>query len=73
MDYELIKKVDKIKVDQKGQAGAELILLIGGMIIIVLMLVYFYKNYLTGIGDEVNNVELKELNKSIEAISSKFK
>jgi uncharacterized protein (UPF0333 family) len=68
----MIRDLNRLKIDQKGQAGAELILLIGAMIIIVLMVIYFYKNYLTGVGDEINNVELSELNKSISNISSKF-
>ncbi|MDR3223553.1 MAG: class III signal peptide-containing protein [Methanobrevibacter sp.] len=68
----MINDLNRLKIDQKGQAGAELILLIGAMIIIVLMVIYFYKNYLIGVGDEINNVELNELNKSISNISSKF-
>ncbi|MDR3291355.1 MAG: class III signal peptide-containing protein [Methanobrevibacter sp.] len=68
----MIHDLNRLKIDQKGQAGAELILLIGAMIIIVLMVIYFYKSYLTGVGDEINNVELSELNKSISNISSKL-
>ncbi|MDR2623557.1 MAG: class III signal peptide-containing protein [Methanobrevibacter sp.] len=67
------RKLNKMKLDQNGQAGAELILLIGGMIIVVLMLVYLYKTYLMGVGDEISSVELNDLNRSIENISSKFK
>ncbi|GAA5818860.1 MAG: class III signal peptide-containing protein [Methanobrevibacter sp. CfCl-M3] len=64
--------LNELKIDQKGQAGAELILLIGAMLIIVLMVVYFYKNYLGDLKNEISDNELDELNKSIEAISSKF-
>ncbi|MDR2544596.1 MAG: hypothetical protein LBD03_03470 [Methanobrevibacter sp.] len=42
------------------------------MLIIVLMVVYFYKNYLGDLKNEISGNELDELNKSIEAISSKF-
>ena len=58
--------------DEEGQASAEMILLIGGMIVIVLIAIYFYKDYLLGIGDEMNSTELAKVNNSIENISSKF-
>ncbi|MDR1820306.1 MAG: class III signal peptide-containing protein [Methanobrevibacter sp.] len=64
--------LNELKIDQKGQAGAELILLIGAMLIIVLMVVHFYKSYLGDLGNEISGNELDELNKSIESISSKF-
>jgi uncharacterized protein (UPF0333 family) len=66
------KKFKTISFDNKGQAGAEMILLIGGMIVIVLIAVYFYKNYLLSIGDEMNSTELSKLNQSIKNISSRF-
>ncbi|RBQ24227.1 hypothetical protein ALNOE001_03420 [Candidatus Methanobinarius endosymbioticus] len=47
-------------------------LLIGGMIIIVLIAIYFYKNYLLDLGDEMNSTELSKFNQSIQNISSKF-
>jgi len=65
-------KIDKKTLDDKGQAGAEMILLLGGMIVIVLIAIYFYKNYLLGIGEEMNSTEIAKVNQSIENISSKF-
>ncbi|MBZ9569973.1 class III signal peptide-containing protein [Methanobrevibacter sp. TMH8] len=59
-------------LDDKGQASAEMILLIGGMIVIVLIAIYFYKDYLLGIGEEMNSTEIAKINQSIENISSKF-
>jgi len=59
-------------LDEEGQAGAEMILLMGGMIVIVLIAIYFYKDYLLGIGEEINSTEIAKLNSSIENISSKF-
>lgn len=59
-------------LDDKGQSSAEMILLIGGMIVIVLIAIYFYKDYLLGIGEEINSTELAKINHSIENISSKF-
>ena len=61
-----------INLDEKGQASAEMILLIGGMIVIVLIAIYFYKNYLLGIGEEMNSTEIAKVNNAIENISSKF-
>lgn len=58
--------------DEKGQASAEMILLIGGMILIVLIAIYFYKDYLLGIGEEMNSTEIAKVNNAIENISSKF-
>lgn len=66
------QKFEKPNFDENGQAGAEMILLIGGMIVIVLIAIYFYKNYLLGIGDEMNSTELSKLDQSIKNISSKF-
>ncbi|MCL2687526.1 MAG: class III signal peptide-containing protein [Methanobrevibacter sp.] len=61
-----------MELDENGQAGAEMILLIGGMIVIVLIATYFYKDYLLGIGEEMNSTEIAKVNNSIENISSKF-
>ena len=58
--------------DEKGQASAEMILLIGGMIVIVLIAIYFYKDYLWGIGQEMNSTEITKANNAIENISSNF-
>jgi len=58
--------------DEKGQGSAEMILLIGGMIVIVLIAIYFYKDYLLGIGEEMNSTEIAKVNNAIENISSKF-
>ena len=59
-------------LDEKGQGSAEMILLIGGMIVIVLIAIYFYKDYILGIGEEMNSTEIVKVNNAIENISSKF-
>lgn len=58
--------------EEKAQAGAEILILIGGMIIIVLIAMYLYKDYLSGIGDEINSSELNKLDSSIKSLSSNF-
>lgn len=65
-------KLDMLISDESGQSSAELILLIGGMIVIVLIAMSFYKNYILSIGDEISSNELNNINKSIESIPSKF-
>ena len=58
--------------EDKGQAGAEMLLLIGGMMVIVLIAIYFYKDYLSQIGDEISSTELGKLDDSIKNLSLKF-
>lgn len=65
-------KIDMLISDESGQSSAELILLIGGMIVIVLIAMSFYKSYILSIGDEISSNELNNINKSIESINSKF-
>lgn len=65
-------KLDILISDERGQSSAELILLIGGMIVIVLIAMSFYKSYILSIGDEISSNELNNINKSIESIHSKF-
>lgn len=65
-------KLDILISDESGQSSAELILLIGGMIVIVLIAMSFYKSYILSIGDEISSNELNNINKSIESIHSKF-
>lgn len=62
----------KLFFEEKGQGSGEMILLIGGMIVIVLIAIYFYKDYLLGIGNEINSTEIAKINNSIKNISSKF-
>jgi len=64
--------MNKFINEDKGQAGAEMLLLIGGMMIIVLLAIYFYNDYLSGIGDEINSTELSKLDDSIKNLSLKF-
>lgn len=40
--------------------------------VIVLIAIYFYKDYLLGIAGEMNSTEVAKVNQSIENISSKF-
>ena len=58
--------------DNHCQSSVELILIIGGIIVIVLLVVALYKSYVIELGDEINSGEVEALNDSFSEISSKF-
>jgi uncharacterized protein (UPF0333 family) len=62
----------KIITDEKAQGSAELILLFGGIIVIAIVAVVFYKNYLKGLGNEINSNDVKKLTNSINGLNKKF-
>ena len=57
---------------EKGQGSAELILIIGGIMVIVLLVVSMYKSYLVDLGSEIDSSEIKTLNASFNDLASKF-
>ena len=58
--------------DNKGQGSVELILIIGGIIVIILIVVSMYKSYLVDLGSEIDSNEINTLNSSFSDIASKF-
>ena len=58
--------------DNRCQGSVELILIVGGIIVIILLVVDLYKSYIIELGDEINSGEVKALNGSFSEISSKF-
>ena len=58
--------------DNKGQGAVELILIIGGIIVIILLVVSMYKSYLVDLGTEIDSNEMNNLNSSFNDITSKF-
>ncbi len=58
--------------DEKGQDSAELILIIGGIIVIILVVVSMYKSYLSDLGTEIGSNEMNSLNSSFSDIASRF-
>ena len=58
--------------DNKGQGAVELILIIGGIIVIILLVVSMYKSYLVDLGTEMDSKEINTLNSSFSDIVSKF-
>ena len=59
-------------MDNNAQASAELILLFGGIMVVVLLAVYMYKNYIRDLGGEIQSQETAELNNKLEEISELF-
>ncbi len=59
-------------MDKNGQAAAELILIIGGIIVIVMIGLIFYRNYVGDLSKSIENSELKSLNNKLNEIESYF-
>ena len=55
-----------------GQASAEFILLFGGIIVVVLLVIFMYRNYINDLGGEVKSNEVSELNSKIDELSEFF-
>ncbi|MBC7100209.1 class III signal peptide-containing protein [Methanothermobacter tenebrarum] len=61
-----------IKYDETAQGSAELILIFGGVIIIVLFAALWYKNYLISAGNEISKTDVQTVTNSIQSLKSKF-
>ena len=55
-----------------GQASAEFILLFGGIIVVVLLSIFMYRNYINELGGEIKSDEVNQLNSNLEEISEFF-
>jgi len=71
--FDMHNHFNKICGDNKAQGSAELILIIGGLIVIILVILAIYKSYLSDLGNNIESNEIHSLNSSFESISSKFK
>lgn len=60
-------------MDSKAQAAAEFILIIGGIIVIVMVLLIAYKNYLNDLSGEINSTEVQNLDNAINGMMEYFK
>ncbi|WP_298500020.1 class III signal peptide-containing protein [uncultured Methanobrevibacter sp.] len=60
-------------MDNKGQTSAEFILLFGGIIVVVLLVIYMYNNYIADLSDEVSSKEVKEFNNELKNLYGYFK
>lgn len=59
-------------MDNSAQASAELILLFGGIMVVVLLAIYMYKNYIQDWGSEIKSEEVSRLNNELQEISELF-
>ena len=71
-NFKFKKLFYRILKDENGQGASEILLLLGGVLIVVLILVYIYKDYISNLGSEISSNELSSLNNSFSNLSSKF-
>ena len=60
-------------MDNRAQASAEFILLFGGIIVVVLLVIYMYNNYMGDLSGEISSKEVNEFNNGLEQIGRYFK
>jgi hypothetical protein len=58
--------------EESAQTSAELILIVGGIIIIAIVAAIFYKNYVNGLGNEINNTDVANVNNNITDLKTLF-
>ncbi len=59
-------------MDENGQGAAELILILGGIIVIVMVGLIFYRSYLNDLSKNIKDNELDELNNKLDEINNYF-
>ena len=60
-------------MDNNGQASAEFILLFGGIIVVVLLAIYMYNNYMVDLSGEISSKEVNEFNNELNLLGKYFK
>ncbi|MBQ6098907.1 MAG: class III signal peptide-containing protein [Methanobrevibacter sp.] len=60
-------------MDNSGQTSAEFILLIGGIIVVVLLAIYMYNNYIADLSGEISSKEVSEFNNELTNLAGYFK
>ncbi|CDG65672.1 MAG: hypothetical protein PWQ15_1437 [Methanobacterium sp.] len=51
-----MRTIDKgIRNDETAQAAAEYLMLLGGILVIVLVAIFVYQDYVDGLGDSITN------------------
>ena len=59
-------------MDNNAQASAELILLFGGIMVVVLLAIYMYKTYITDLSGEIQSKEVNQFKTKLNEISDIF-
>ena len=62
----------KMLVEESGQGSAELILLFGGIIVVAIVALIAYKNYLNGLGSGINGSQVIETTNAIQGLKDLF-
>ena len=60
-------------MDSKGQASAEFILLFGGIMVVVLLVIHMYNNYISDLSGEIASKEVSEFNSELNTLGKYFK
>ena len=60
-------------MDDCGQTSAEFILLFGGIIVVVLLVIYMYNNYVSDLGGEISSKEVREFDNQLNNLGLYFK
>ncbi|WP_292793776.1 class III signal peptide-containing protein [Methanobrevibacter sp.] len=59
-------------MDNNGQAAAEFILLFGGILVVVLLVIYMYNNYINDLSGEISSKEVNEFNTELKSLGKYF-
>ena len=60
-------------MDNKGQSSAEFILLFGGIIVVVLLAIHMYNNYMSDLSGEISSREVNQFNNQLNGLEKYFK
>lgn len=60
-------------MDNKGQASSEFILLFGGIVVVVILAIYLYNNYMSDLSGEIASKEVNEFNNELKTLGRYFK
>ena len=59
-------------MDNNAQVSAELILLFGGIMVVVLLAIYMYKTYIADLSGEIQSKEVNQFKTKLNEISDIF-
>lgn len=60
-------------MDDSGQTSAEFILLFGGIMVVVLLVIYMYNNYISDLSGQIASKEVNEFNNQLSNLERYFK
>ncbi|MEG3225311.1 MAG: class III signal peptide-containing protein [Methanobacteriales archaeon Met13] len=59
--------------EESGQTSAEMLLILGGIMIIVIVAAIVYRNYTQNLGKEINNTDVQNVTNSIKQLNNTVK